>query len=245
VTIPRQPLLDIVSGALLLIGVGIVIARYAKTRYWADLFLLLSIPLLMLPSILSLAFPEENPAPNRAGGALIPVFTVAGIALVSVISGLRAAWGRRSGVVVATATVALLLALAGLGNYRMLFGDYASGYRTRSWNTKDAGTVIRGFADSIGTTATAHVIPYPHWLDTRLVGFQAGTPGVDYALPPDAIESLTGELGPQLFLVNLLDVDTMTRLRQTFPGGVAQTFLSGIEGRDFWIYFVPARGVAQ
>jgi hypothetical protein len=243
VTIPRMPLLDIVSGALFLIGVAIVVVRYALTRAWADLFLLVSIPLLMAPSIMSLAFPEENPAPNRAGGALIPVFTLAGIALVSVISGLRAAWARRTGMVLAIATGTLLLVLAGVGNYRMLFGEYAEGYRLRSWNTKDAGEVIRGFADSVGTTATAHVIPYPHWLDTRLVGFQAGTPGVDYALPPDAIESLTGELGAQLFLVNSLDIETMTRLRQIFPDGVAQVFLSGIEGRDFLIYFVPPRGM--
>ena len=34
---------------------------------------LLSIPLLMLPSILSLAFPDENPALNRAAGDLTPV----------------------------------------------------------------------------------------------------------------------------------------------------------------------------
>jgi hypothetical protein len=86
------------------------------------------------------------------------------------------------------------------------------------------------------------VVPYPHWFDTRLVGFQAGTPGVDYALPRDAIDGLTGELAAQLFLVNTRDLETMEKLRQVFPDGVAQTFVSGIAGRDFWIYFVPQRG---
>jgi hypothetical protein len=242
VTIPHKPLLDVVSGALFLIGLAIVVARYVRRRSWMDLFLLLSIPLLMVPSILALAFPEENPAPNRAGGALIPVFIIAGMALVAVLGGLRAAWPRRSGVVVATTAAVLMVGLAVTGNVRMLFRDFASLYSQGSWNTKDAGDVIRGFADSIGTTQTAHVVPYPHWFDTRLVGFQAGTPGVDYALPRDAIDGLAGELAAQLFLVNTRDLETMEKLRQVFPDGVAQTFVSGIEGRDFWIYFVPQRG---
>ena len=242
VTIPRHPLLDVVSGALFLIGTGIVIVRYFRRRSWIDLFLLLSIPLLMAPSILALAFPVENPAPNRAGGALIPVFTVAGLALVAVLSGLRAAWPRRGGLVLAVAAGALLLGLAISDNYRMLFTDFGALYRNGAWNTKDAGDVIRGFADSIGTTRTAHVVPYPHWVDTRLVGFQAGTPGVDYALPRESIDGLAGEMAAQLFLVNPLDLETMEILRQVFPDGVAQAFASGIEGRDFWIYFVPQRG---
>jgi hypothetical protein len=216
-----------------------------RRRSWEDLFLLISIPLLMAPSILALAFPGENPAPNRAGGALIPVFTVAAIGLVSILAALRAAWPGRAGLIVACAAGALLLGLAARGNYRKQFDDYPNEYRQRSWNTKDAGEVIRGFADSIGSTATAHVVPYPHWFDTRLVGFQAGTPGVDYALPRDQIDGLSGELQAQLFLVNLLDLETLEKLRQVFPYGVAERFLSGIDGHDFWIYIVPQRGSSQ
>jgi hypothetical protein len=239
VTIPHRPLLDAVSGALFLIGIGIVLARYVRRRSWMDLFLLVSIPLLMAPSFLSLAFPAENPAPNRAGGALVPVFTVVGLALAAVLGGLRAAWPRRAGLVLAVSAGILLVALALTNNYRMLFKDFDALYRNAAWNTKDAGDVIRGFADSIGTTATAHVVPYPHWLDTRLVGFQAGTPGVDYALSRDGIDGLAGELAAQLFLVHSLDLETMEKLRQVFPKGEARAFVSDAEGRDFWIYFVP------
>ena len=138
-----------------------------------------------------------------------------------------------------------MLVLAGTDNYRMLFQEFAARYRNSSWNTKDAGQVIRGFADSIGSAATAHVVPYPYWFDTRLVGFQAGTPGVDYALPREAIDGLAGELAAQLFLVNPLDLETMEKLRQVFPNGVAEKFISDREGRDFWIYFVPQRGLVQ
>jgi len=245
VTIPHQPLLDYVTGALFLIGIGILVARYVRRRSWMDLFLLLSIPLLMAPSILALAFPSENPAPNRAGGALVPAFTVAGIALVSLLGGLRSARARRAGWVLAGGAGLLLVGLASVNNYRMMFDEFPPGYRNRSWNTRDAGEVIRGFAESVGEYTTAHVIPYRHWYDTRLVGFQAGRPGVDYALPAEAIEGLAGETAAQLFLVHLDDLETMEKLRQVFPNGAAERFLSGLEGRDFWIYFVPQRGLAQ
>jgi hypothetical protein len=245
VTIPHMPMLDIATGALFLIGVGLVAGRYVRRRTWMDLFLLLSIPLLMAPSILSLAFPGENPAPNRAGGALIPAFTVAAIALVAVLESLRSAWPGRAGLILAVAVGVLMLGMAVNRNYRKLFQDFAAEYRARSWNTRDGGQVIAGFARSIGSTATAHVVPYPHWFDTRLVGFQAGTPGTDYALPREAIDGLAGESAPQLFLVNLLDLETMEKLRQVFPNGTAERYLSGIEGRDFWIFFVPQRGLSQ
>jgi hypothetical protein len=245
VTIPHTPMLDVATGSLFLIGLGLVIVRYVRRRSWTDLFLLLSIPLLMAPSILALAFPGENPAPNRAGGALVPVFTLAAIALVAVLEAIRSAWPGRAGLILTGLVGVLLLGLAVSTNYRKMFRDFVAGYQARSWNTQDAGHVIAGFADSVGSTATAHVVPYPHWFDTRLVGFQAGTPGVDYALPREAIDGLAGEPAAQLFLVNLLDLETMEKLRAVFPGGVAERFLSGIEGRDFWIYFVPQRGLAQ
>ena len=69
-SVPHRPALDTVSAALFLLGVVLILIRYIRNRHWLDLFLLISIPLLLMPSILSLAFPGENPALNRAGGRL-------------------------------------------------------------------------------------------------------------------------------------------------------------------------------
>jgi hypothetical protein len=80
VSVPHHPALDAVSAALCYLGMGLVFLRYIRKRSWLDLFLLLSIPMLMLPSILSLAFPQENPVLSRTSGAIIPVF-IMGIAL--------------------------------------------------------------------------------------------------------------------------------------------------------------------
>ncbi|MCK5794392.1 MAG: glycosyltransferase family 39 protein, partial [Anaerolineales bacterium] len=66
-SIPGRPALGVVSGAMLSLGVILLVIRYIKKRHWMDLALLLLIPLLMLPSILSIAFPDENPSLNRTG----------------------------------------------------------------------------------------------------------------------------------------------------------------------------------
>lgn len=245
VSLGHRPVLDWVSGALFIIGAAFVAARYIIRRHWFDLFTLLSIPLLMTPSFLALAFPAENPAPNRAAGALVPAFTLVGFALAATVGSLRRVWPGRLGLALAGGFGVALAVLAVAANHRMMFVDYAEQYRNRSWNTSAAGDVIRGFAESVGSYASAHVVPYPHWMDTRLVGFEAGRPGMDYALSREAIGSLVGELHPQLFLVHIDDHDTLEVLRSVFPEGSERRFVSGIEGRDFWIYFVPARGGAQ
>ena len=55
VSLTHRPALDIVSAALFFSGVLLLMIRYLRRRHWLDLFLLLTVPLLMMPSILSLA----------------------------------------------------------------------------------------------------------------------------------------------------------------------------------------------
>ncbi|NOY97826.1 MAG: glycosyltransferase family 39 protein, partial [Chloroflexi bacterium] len=123
-SVPNRPALGVVSGALFLIGVLLLLARYAKERHWLDLFLLLSIPLLQLPSSLSLAYPAENPALNRAAGAAVPVFLVVALALDGLITGLGRVRSGRSGAVLAWGVTGVLLLLSISQNYDLVFNQY-------------------------------------------------------------------------------------------------------------------------
>jgi hypothetical protein len=100
VSVPHRPALDVISAALFYLGLVLILLRYLRQRNWIDIFILLSIPMLMLPSILSLAFPNENPILNRTAGALVPVFVVVGIALDGLVtateSRLSTQWGKPS-----------------------------------------------------------------------------------------------------------------------------------------------------
>ncbi len=92
-------------------------------------------------------------------------------------------------------------------NYDLVFNQYARQYQLASWNTTEVGHVIRSFADSIGTPNTAWVVGYPHWVDTRLVGINAGYPRLDYAIWPDQLESTLEVAGTKLFILKPEDAE--------------------------------------
>jgi 4-amino-4-deoxy-L-arabinose transferase-like glycosyltransferase len=240
-SIPHRPALDWISAALFHLGCAFLLLRYLRRRNWLDLFTLLSIPVLLLPSILSLAFPSENPATNRAAGAMVPVFAVAALPLAALPGWAERWWGgvraRRWGIV-----GALLLAVgAAVLNYRLLFVEYADQFRRSAWNTSDMGRVILGFAESTGSFETAHVVAFPYWADTRMPAIWAGRPTIDYAIWPDQLDPLVEETRAQLFLLKPEDQEGIARLKELFPAGVFSMFDSPEEGHDFLIFSVPAK----
>jgi Dolichyl-phosphate-mannose-protein mannosyltransferase len=238
-SVTNSPALDFVSAGLYFLGVILLLVRYIRQRTWQDLFLLLSIPLLMMPSILSLAFPDENPALNRAAAAFIPVFLVVAIALDGLMKAIETGAPNRPGIRIAWGMAAVLVVISGLQNNDLVFNQYQRAYELSSWNTSEMGKVIRDFGDLYGSTDTAYVVPYPYWVDTRLVGMNAGDPARDYAIPPDQIPLTLNDPRAKMFLVNPDDLDDLALLRQLFPQGAVSTYPSKI-GKSFEIYLVPA-----
>jgi hypothetical protein len=240
VSVTHRPALDVVSAALFYLGAGLLLLRYLRRRHWLDLFLLLSVPLLMMPSILSLAFPSENPALNRAAGALVPVFLIVGLSLdglmTAIQSGLGRVWGNR----LAWSLALVLGVYACRQNYDLVFNQYQSVYAASSWNTSEMGAVIRDFAASVGSPDTAYVAAFPYWVDTRLVGINAGYPRTDYAIWPDHFQDTKADPRAKLFLVKPEDTAGLDSLRQLYPQGVSTTYVSKVQDHDFLLFFVPA-----
>ncbi|MFC1995983.1 glycosyltransferase family 39 protein [Chloroflexota bacterium] len=238
-SVTGRPALDMISAALFFIGAVLLVVSYLRKREWLDIFWLVSIPLLMMPSILSLAFPAENPALNRTGAAIVPVFLIVGLALDGLLTALKtslkAPWGRNIGLGV----TALLLVLAVSQNYDLVFNQYKTQFDRSSWNTSELGAVIEQFADTIGNQDNAWVIPYPHWVDTRLVGINAGVDLRDYALWTDQLEISLEKEGSKLFLFKPDDSEALTRLRELYPNGALGLYESEMEGKSFYIFTVP------
>ncbi|MGB9799109.1 MAG: glycosyltransferase family 39 protein [Thermanaerothrix sp.] len=238
-SIPGRPALDIFTAVLYFLGLVVVGGRYLRERHWVDLFLLLSIPMLMMPSILSLAFPEENPSLNRTGGAIVPVFIIAAIGLISFLQTMVNHLQPRLGRMAATLTGAALLIGVGYQNFDLVFRQFDRQFMAGAWNTSQIGHVIRAFADSIGNPDSAYVVPYPYWVDTRLVGINAGYPLKDYALWPQDFEKTLDQLGAKLFILKPEDQAALDKLRQLYPTGFLYYYDSHREGKDFLIFFVP------
>jgi hypothetical protein len=238
-SVPHRPALDIISAVLFVFGYLLLLLRYLRKRDWLDLFLLLSVPMFLMPSILSLAFPHENPSLNRTGAAAVVVFVIAAMALDGIYVALRGMRGgfRRGFAVV---LVAGLLVVSSLQNYNLVFDQFATQFMAGAWNTSDMGNVIRSFVDAGNSPDNAFVVPFPYWVDTRLVGIQAGYPTKDYALNRDDLPKTQPIPGNKLFIVKEDDKDTLDALHNLYPTGLTGHFTSPLEGKNFWIYTVPS-----
>ena len=237
-SIPGRPALGVVSAAMFSLGVILLVIRYLKKRHWMDLVLLLLIPLLMLPSILSIAFPDENPSLNRTGGAIIPVFIIIAIAVENLVTNLRSNFPGRARKWVSSGIILVMAGISMQTNARLVFVDYYQQFKSRAWNTSEIGAVIEEFADTIGDEDHAWVVPYPHWVDTRLVGIHAIDQVRDFALWQTDILGTEMAAAPKLYIFKPDDEETFQILQDLYPDGIIARFESEIESRDFMLYYV-------
>jgi len=241
ISIPHRPVLDVVTSVFFHLGVLLMIIRYIRQRHWVDVFTLVSIPMLMMPSILSLAFPGENPSLNRSAAAIVPVFLVVSLAFDSFITALEsvsASGGRRR---FAWAIGIFLVAWASLQNYDLVFNQYKKLYDASSWNTSEMGEVVRDFTELTGSPDTAWLVGYPYWVDSRLVMINAGFPMRDNAIWPEGFQGALDDPRPKLFLVNINDLAAMESLKFLYPEGRQTEYQSKYDGKNFKLFFVPAR----
>lgn len=237
-SVTNRPALEIVSGALFYLGFGLLIIRYIRRRHWLDLFLVLSIPLLMMPSILSIAFPTENPSLNRTAAALVPVFLLVGLSLDGFLSGIKSHIAAPMGRGLVWVIGILLLVWSGYQNYDLVFNQYQQNYTNSSWNTSEIGEAIKDFIVIIGSQENAYVVAFPHWVDTRLVGINAGFPTKDFAIWPEDFQKTVKDQGAKLFIIKIDDSDSMTALQNLYPEGILQLHTSDVPNKEFYQFFV-------
>ncbi len=234
-SIPHRPALDVVTGALFVIGVAFLLVRYVRRRDWRDLFLLAAVPLLIMPSVLSLAFPGENPALNRSGGASVVVMLIAALALDGLVTGFGSGKRRE---VLGWGLAGVLLAASSFQNYNLVFNTFDTQFKAGAWNTSEMGMVIRDFRAKYGETDTLWIVPFPYWVDTRLPGVWAGVPNRDFALFKENLtDSLTAPF-PKLFIYWPEDTEAEAILKSLYPQGTITRYSSKVDpSKDFMIFF--------
>ncbi len=237
-SIVHRPALDIVTGALFVIGLILLLAR----RNLLDLWLVAAVLTLILPSAFSLAYPDENPALNRAAGALVPVFVVVGMTLDGLLTRLQLGLNRSGERLVAVGVVGILFAASVAQNYDLVFRQFDEQYQRVVWRTSEMGAVIREF----GHPESVWIIPYEQWVDTRLPGLWAGIPNRDLGLPREELASTLQLPAPKLFIfkasplnANFDDTATLETLRELYPQGELTLHESEPWWQSFWVYFVP------
>jgi hypothetical protein len=234
-SLPHRPALDVVTAALFIIGIALLIVRYARSRDWRDIFLLLSIPLLLMPSILSLAYPGENPALNRSSGAAVPAIVVSALALDGLVTGLG---GEKKRQFIAYGLTGILLVISAFQNYDLVFNQFDTQFRFGAWNTSEMGKVIKEFDEAYGRTDTVWIVPFPHWVDTRLPGIWAGIPNRDFAMWSENLATTLEAPYPKLFMFWPDDKIAEQTLKELYPNGILSRYTSATPGKDFMVFFV-------
>ena len=238
-TIPDSPALGIVTAALFILGLFYLIWRLISHQDRRSLYILVTIFVLLLPSTMSLAYPEENPSVVRTGGAVPWVMLVAALSLTVIITRLRD-FQAHIGNLAAGIVIATLAITAIIFNYNWYFIQYDANIRRSLWNSTEMGIVVREFIEEGGDMANAYHIPYPHWVDTRTIGINSGNVRwVNTISDDDWFGDHTRASGPKLYLLFPSDVESLRRLMWLYPRGKTEIYDSPWEGKDFVIFRVP------
>jgi uncharacterized membrane protein YidH (DUF202 family) len=237
-SIPFRPALDIITAVFFFIGLIFIIKRYKDKRNWVDLFIILLIPLLMLPSILSLAFPHENPSLNRTSAAILPVFIISALGFEFVFKTILTSSKGKLFKSITIGFIGMLLLISCFLNFRLVFDDYREQFLEKAWNTSEIGTVIKDFVKGGGNPNNAFVVPYPYWVDTRLVGINAGFPTKDFALNRNQIILTQSIQSPKLIIINPEDVDSIKEIDNFYSQIEEQEYISKQPGKNFIIVHV-------
>jgi hypothetical protein len=240
-SLPGKPALDFVTGALFVLGAALLLARLALRHDRAAGLLLLAVPLLLLPSTLSLASPGENPSVTRAAGLIPVVMLIAAYPLWLLWRHLRSVWSAPPGRWAAAAGAGLVLLAAALLNWSLYFNQHAARYLDSAQNASEIGAAVRGYAQSVGSYDRAWLCVHPHWADTRAVGLYAGQPSWDQVLSPEQMAALAGDPRPLLLILHPESDACLAAARGAFPTGTLSRFHSSRgPARDFWLFLVPA-----
>lgn len=238
-SVANRPALDVMSASIFFLGIVTGIIRYFQQKDWRVLFLFLSIPILMIPSIISIAFPAENPCLNRTAGALVPIFIIAGMGLDTFLYNIKRQLGGLTGSLISSLVSLILMTISVFQNYGLVFNQYKNTYINSSWNSSQMGAVIRDFVNIFGDPNSAYVVGYPYWVDTRLVGMNAGYPTKDYAIwPKDFAKTLTNPRA-KLFIMYQNDTQSLDALRSMYPEYYEYLYRGWTMPKDFIVFIVP------
>ncbi len=254
---PNEPAFDVVTGGLLIIGIGAWLARMIKRRDPFDWALIPLIIIMMLPSALSIAYPIENPSATRMSGTLPGVYLLAAFPLALIALALPRLIGRRIGALIAFVGVTGLVLASLNANYKTYFQDYLAGYVANSLPYSVGGDVLRQFAAQNGY-GNAFILAYPYWWDHRALAIDGGD--IDWANTitslddvPKYLEQATERPDDGLrldvtkdMLIFYSPADTQAQqwLQQNFPTGTWQNIQTYQPGHSFNLYRVPALGVS-
>jgi len=264
---PGQPALDIWVGAWLIVGLGAWGALIVRTRDPVYVLVPLAALIMLLPSALSIAYPNENPSNTRTSGALPLIFLMAALPVGYVARSLMRAGPYTVGRGVAFGLVLVLAWGSYNANAEVYTTDFRRTYEESTFNYSEAGQILQGLALNEVGFGNAFMIASPHWWDHRAVGLEAGIEGVwpNGVYDNNPADSLTRSidylphfmrdaagLEPRFrfdperdiaVFYAATDLETAAQLAEWFPDGFSTYYDNDSPRRRFYLFRTTALGV--
>lgn len=269
---PKYPHLDPILGAFLIVGSAGWLVWMVKRREAVDWFIPLAILIMLLPSALAIAAPNENPSTTRASGALPLVFFLVSFGVAAVYTAASDLIPRDMRRLFATVGAGVLIGAVYPYSSWVLFEPYRIIY-FQSWHPiSQAGDIMRGFAESGGSYGNTWILSFRYWWDFRAIAIEAGLRPNTWVNGDVALEALPGRMQEAqggvtrypldvnkdlLFFYHKEDAAAEATFKAWFPQGYSTlyevylpdidqetAFGEGIrfEDKDFKTYRVPALG---
>ena len=125
-SVPNDPAFDYLTGAAFLLGAVYCWYRLVRFREPVYAFLLAGLAVMLMPSLLNVAHPSENPNLTRAAGAIPFAIIIAALPLAWLVQSIRDAFSNsmasRAGAII---ILLVLLLISARANFLRYFNDYA------------------------------------------------------------------------------------------------------------------------
>jgi hypothetical protein len=240
--VTNAPMLDIVTGALLLGGLAAIGTHIARSRDPRSIFLVAAIPILLLSSTLSIAFPWENPSVNREAPVVPIVFTIAALPIALLALRLTDRFGRGTGTLIVAYASAGLIAIAATQNYLQYFHDFDEQTLAGVANTTEIAEAVRGGTTVGVALEDTYVIDWPNWFDIRNVGFELGN--IDWAFTHNVLAGdplpVQPDGRPMLLIVNPSDSERLEEIAEAYPTSYVSTYPAEFPPKSFITIYIPA-----
>ena len=253
------PELDVITGALFLLGFGFWLVRMIRRRDPGDWLVPFGLLVMLFPTALSLAFTIEVPSATRASGTIPMTYLLAGFAGALLLQqGWRALRGHVGRALVLAAGV-LLLIPAAQSNWWVYFDSSMPQYKLVAQDHREAGQVLRGFEQSTGAPGNAFMISYAYWWDHRAVAIEAGDINwrlnngiVGNDMLPNLLNAIHANVGTRyeirpdrqlLFFLNQNDTANLAQLKKWLPAGsIVERMQTDTPAKDFIVLLSPPVG---
>jgi hypothetical protein len=217
--IPSRRSLDPAMGAFLLGGGAMAIGGWLFYRRGSFPYLLLGFIAFLLPSVLVLAFPGENPSAGRTAGAMPLAFGVVALPVSFVLSRVYRALSPPAGLAASSLLLVGLMVPIAVYNYNWYFDDYHASYEKSSAPSSCLADLIRAERQGDPSLQWIYYVGMPGWVDGGGLQLMLGHPDWLRGQYPITKDVTSKPAVNSEYVLDIKDGPSLTLLEGFFPSG--------------------------